>query len=361
MKVNPQQPAIFGMVLCFIAAICFSAKAIFAKLAYAQAPDLDGLTLLALRMGLSLPFFVLSMAWLYLKNRKDPNAMEPLSRKDWLKLCVLGSLGFYLAGLLDFMGLMYISAALERLILFLYPTLVVILSFVFFKQKLSKRDMIALLLTYAGISLAFIHDIQIEAETKNILIGSLFVLLSAISFAFYLTGSGQVVQRVGSVRFTAIAMIISTIVTFLQFGMTYPMHHLLHYDAKVYWLAGLMAIFSTALPSLLFAEGMRRIGANHAAMINTIGPVATIFLAYIYLDEPVGGIQIAGAGLVLTGVLLIKPKSKNNTSQTPETGVEVDGTIMPVTETEIAENDEGAFVGLNPSNNLDQSIATKKC
>lgn len=353
MKANDHNHVVYGMVLCFVAAICFSAKAIFAKLAYAQAPDLDGLTLLALRMGLSFPVFLLSILWLYVKHQKDPTAMVHLTRRDWAKLSVLGSLGFYLAGLLDFMGLMYISAALERLILFLYPTLVVILSFVLFQQKLTKRDMIALTLTYAGIAFAFIHDIQIEADTKRILMGSIFVFLSAISFAFYLTGSGQVVHRVGSVRFTAIAMIISTAITFLQFMLTYPLEKLFSYSAQVYWYAGWMAIVSTALPSLLFAEGMRRIGANHAAMINTVGPIATIFMAYIYLNEPMGWIQIIGAALVLTGVLLIKPKAKK---AEPEVVVEADGTVMPATEIDALSGE-----GQPPENELDKTIATKKC
>jgi drug/metabolite transporter (DMT)-like permease len=292
-----------GVALVLIAAVAFSAKAIFVKLAYDDPTVLksavDPITLLMLRMGLSLPFFA-AIAWWAARGQ------EPLSAKDWRAVIVLGLMGYYAASLFDFWGLQYISAALERLILFLNPTLVVLISAVALSYRIRKRDIFALATSYAGIALVFVHDLQFNPE--KVLIGGGLVLLSAALYAVYLVGGGQMVKRLGGVRFAAYASIVSTVAIAFHFLMVHPITVLIAQTARVYWLSGWMALVSTVLPVIMLAEGMRRIGSSNAAMISSIGPISTIFMGAIFLGEPITALQLFGAGLVLTGVLVISLK-----------------------------------------------------
>jgi len=195
-----------GLALAVLAALGFSFKAIFVKLAYAvpQAQPVDSVTLLALRMAFSLPFF----AWVgWSASRK----LAPLQARDWLTVLALGLLGYYGASILDFMGLQYISASLERLILFVYPTLTLLLGVLFLGKKASGRELGALLLSYLGIGLAFAHDLHIAGDTRQVLIGAALVLGSALSYAFYQAGSEPAIRRMGTARFTALALLVSTL------------------------------------------------------------------------------------------------------------------------------------------------------
>ena len=292
-----------GVGLVLVAAIAFSAKAIFVKLAYDDPTVLknavDPITLLMLRMGLSLPFFALIACW-------SARGQPPLSRRDWGAVIALGLIGYYAASLFDFWGLQYISAALERLILFLNPTLVVLISAAALSYRIRKRDIFALATSYLGIALVFVHDLQLNPE--KVLLGGGLVLLSAVLYAIYLVGGGQMVKRLGGVRFAAYASIVSTIAIALHFVCVHPLAVLTIQSARVYWLAGWMAIVSTVLPVIMLAEGMRRIGSSNAAMISSIGPISTIFMGAVFLGEPVTALQLLGAGLVLVGVLVISLK-----------------------------------------------------
>ena len=292
-----------GVGLVLVAAIAFSAKAIFVKLAYDDPTVLssavDPITLLMLRMGLSLPFFALIAWW---SARGQPT----LSGRDWGAVIALGLIGYYAASLFDFWGLQYISAALERLILFLNPTLVVLISAAAFSYRIRKRDIFALASSYAGIALVFVHDLQLNPE--KVLLGGGLVLLSAVLYAVYLVGGGQMVKRLGGVRFAAYASIVSTIAIALHFICVHPLASLTTQSARVYWLAGWMAVVSTVLPVIMLAEGMRRIGSSNAAMISSIGPISTIFMGAVFLGEPITALQLSGAGLVLVGVLVISLK-----------------------------------------------------
>ena len=294
-----------GVALILVSAIAFSAKAIFVKLAYDDPTALkiavDPVTLLTLRMTIALPFFAL-IAWWASRGR------QALLHRDWRVVILLGLMGYYAASLLDFWGLQYISAALERLILFLNPTIVVLISVLLFGYRIGKRDVFALSISYAGIALVFVHDLQFDPE--KVLTGGALVLLSAILYAGYLVGAGEMVKRVGAVRFAAYASIVSTIAITLHFFVTHSANVLLAQTPRVYWLSGWMAIFSTVLPIVLMAEGMRRIGSSNAAMISSIGPIATIFMGAIFLGEPVTALQLSGAALVLVGVLVISLKKK---------------------------------------------------
>ena len=252
-----------------------------------------------LRMTFSLPFFALIAWW-------SARGQAALSRRDWRAVVVLGLMGYYAASLFDFWGLQYISAALERLILFLNPTFVVLISAIVLGYRIRRRDVFALVMSYAGITLVFVHDLQFNPE--KVLIGGALVLLSAALYAGYLVGGGEMVKRLGGVRFAAYASIVSTIAITLHFFMVHPLAVLTTQTPRVYWLSGWMAIISTVLPVIMLAEGMRRIGSSNAAMISSIGPISTIFMGAIFLGEPVTALQLAGAALVLIGVLVISLK-----------------------------------------------------
>lgn len=292
-----------GVALAILAALGFSFKAIFVKLAYAvpQAIPVEAVTLLSLRMVFALPVFV----WVgFQSSRSAP----PLSRRDWLMLSALGLLGYYGASILDFIGLRYITAGLERLILFTYPTLTVMIGVLFMGKHLSRREVGALLLSYAGIALAFFHDLEFAGETSAVLLGAAFVFASSLSYAFYLAGSAPMIQRLGSARFTALAMLVSTLATQLHFFAAQPLSALIQ-PLPIYAYGAGMALFSTVLPVFWQSAAIRRIGSAKAVLIGTLGPVLTIFFGWWLLGEPLSLPQMAGAGLVLAGVLLVSRRS----------------------------------------------------
>jgi drug/metabolite transporter (DMT)-like permease len=228
----------------------------------------------------------------------------PLTRSDWTALLWLGFFGYYLASYLDFWGLEYISAGLERLILFTNPTIVVVLSALTLGKKITRRTALALLLTYAGILLVFAHDLMVTSETAALLAGSGLVFASAVAYAIYLVGNGEIIQRIGSVRFTAYGMTVSTVFALAQFLITRPLS-VLQEPAMVYWMTFGMAVFSTVLPIWLTNEGIRRIGAGRVAMIGTSGPIMTIGLGAIFLGEAITVFQLLGAALVIAGVIVV--------------------------------------------------------
>jgi drug/metabolite transporter (DMT)-like permease len=276
----------------------FSFKAILIKLAYAWHP-VDPVTLLALRMLFSAPFFV-AMAWW--AGRRP--AARPITRRDWRALVWLGFIGYYLASLLDFMGLVYITAALERLVLFLYPTLVVLLSALLRGRPITRRAVVALLLSYAGIAFVFAHDLRLGGDTAALWTGGALVFASAFAYALYLVDAGDVIARMGSLRFIAWAMLVSSTFVLAQFALTHDLASL-RVPAPIYGLSLAMAVFSTVLPTWLIAEAIRRLGANTSSLIGSLGPVFTIGLGALILGEAVHGIQLVGAALVLLGVALV--------------------------------------------------------
>ena len=286
-----------GPVFAVVGVLGFSFKAILIKLAYAWAP-IDAVTLLTLRMAYSAPVF-LAMA-LFARRR----ATAPLARGDWLQILWLGFTGYYLASLVDFMGLEYVSAALERLMLYLYPTIVVVLSAIFLRQRITGRIVVALLLSYAGIFLVFGRDLTLAGDPRALLYGGALVFASAVLYAFYLVGAGPVIARLGSLRFIALAMLTSTVFIFAQFAATRRAADLAA-PLDIQLLALAMAIFSTVLPTYLVAEAIKRIGANRTSLLGSLGPLFTIALGYWLLAEPVTPVQLAGAALVLAGVTLV--------------------------------------------------------
>ena len=305
MATNTQNKSInrdvlLGVAFALLAAIGFSAKAILVKLAYLD--HVDAITLLALRMAFSVPFFVGVALW-----AKRHHA-EPLNQHDRMLVLGLGLIGYYLSSFLDFLGLQYISAGLERLILFLYPTMTVILTVLVYKRAIGRKTLAAMALCYAGILLVFMHDAGTKQEA-SVVLGASLVFASTLSYSIYLVGAGHAIARIGASRFTAYAMIVASAASLLQFGVTHPLSAL-NLSLRVYELAIAMAIFSTVLPVFLLSYAIRRIGSGSASLIGTIGPVSTIYMAYAILGENISLLQIVGSSLVLVGVVIISLNSK---------------------------------------------------
>ena len=284
-----------GTLLVIAAAIAFSGKAVIIKLAYRH--GVDAVTLLALRMLFSAPLFAILAWWAV----RDP-AVASLSGPDLRAVLALGLVGYYLASYFDFLGLQHITAALERLILFVHPTFVLLFSALLFHRRITRRDVVAVVLSYVGIGLVFGNDVL--TQPGNVVLGSLWVLMSALFYAAYLIGSGRVVGRVGSLRFASYAGLVSCLGVVIHYLVVTPnLRLIVEQPAPVYWLALLMAVVSTVLPIVLTSEGIRRVGASHASILGSVGPIATIFLGFAFLGEPITAVQIGGCALVMAGIL----------------------------------------------------------
>ncbi|WP_454831737.1 DMT family transporter [Pseudoxanthomonas wuyuanensis] len=285
-----------GVLLAALGAIAFSGKAIIVKLGYRYGAD--AITLLALRMLVALPFFLLMGAW-------AARRAQPLRRGDAGRIVALGFFGYYLASFLDFAGLAYVTATLERLILYLTPTLVLLIGMVVFKRRVARRQAIALGVSYLGVLLAFGHDLQLGGG--DVALGSALVFASALSYALYLVGSGELVGRVGAVRLTAYASTVACGLCIGQFLLMRPLDAL-SLPPEVYWLSLLNGTVCTVLPVLAVMMAVARIGSALAAQIGMIGPVSTIVLSLWLLGEPMGPWQIGGTVLVMAGVLVVSRK-----------------------------------------------------
>lgn len=284
-----------GVLLAIVAAFGFSFKAILIKLAYPY--GVEPITLLAIRMAFALPVF----AWVgFSASRSLPS----LTRRDWATVIVLGLFGYYGASILDFLGLQYISAGLERLILFTYPTLTLLFGAALHGRPISRRQWAALTLCYLGIAAAFAHDLRLSEDAAAAWLGGSLVLGSAVSYAIYLTGSGGMIARLGTGRFTALAMLVSTAAIFGQFALTRPLSALVQpWPVYAYGLA--MGALSTVLPVFAQSAAIRRIGSGEAALIGMVGPLLTIFFAWLLLDEGFSLWQMVGTALVIAGVATV--------------------------------------------------------
>ena len=307
MKQRVASGRLLGPLMVLVAAVGFAFKAILIKLLYAEFP-IDPETVLALRLLFALPFFALMALF-------AGSGARTLEARDWRALVGLGFIGYYLSSYFDFLGLQYISAGLERLILFLQPTMVVLLSAFFFKTRVRRHHVISIVLSYGGIALVFAANLNLAQEPRAITLGSSLVFLSALSYAFYLIGSGAVIPRLGAARFTGLASMIACVFATAQFFIGHGISGLVQ-PPKVYWLSLIMAVVSTVMPIWLMAEGVKRIGASQVSMISAIGPVITIYFGWLILNEPITPVQIAGAVLVLAGVLLVSLKVEAPASRT---------------------------------------------
>lgn len=305
-KVNNQiqKISLLGFLITIGGAIFFSTKAIFVKLAF-QETKVDALTLLSLRMLFSLPFYVIA-AWI--AGRKDQ--VKPLTQRQWMGIMLMGIFGYYLSSLFDFIGLQYVSAGLERLILFLYPTFAVLINTFYFKTKLGRMQIIALILTYTGIGTAYWGEIRSAQYGPQFFYGSFMIFSCAITYSFYLVGTGRLVNSVSATRYTAYAMLTATAGIFIHYLVKEPITHF-HLSAPLTGYGIALAVVATVLPSFMMSVGMKKIGSNNVAIITSIGPVSTILQAHFFLGESIIVEQIIGTMLVIIGVLLIGWQSKN--------------------------------------------------
>lgn len=292
-----------GYLLAVLGSIMFSTKAVLVKLAYKY--DVDATSLLMLRMLFSLPFFI--GLYLYFK-RKSPESTVTLRSYKW-HVIVLGLMGYYIASYLDLSGLQYIDASLERIILFLYPTLVVIISFIALKKPATTAQVIAIIITYIGIVLAYAGNYQVS-DNPNQLHGSILIIGSAFFYAIYLVGSQQIITKVNSKMYNASAMITACLAILIHNALINGFN-LFTFSVEVYIYALMIAMIATVIPSFLIVEAIKIIGANNSSIIGTIGPVSTITLAVLLLGERLSLTQIFGSLIVISGVLfLILNKNK---------------------------------------------------
>lgn len=295
-KISAQQRFATGLLLAIVGSIAFSGKAIIVKLAYRY--GVDAVTLIMYRMLFALPIFAV-MAWWASRGK------AALTRNDWLGILGLGFTGYYLASYLDFAGLAYISAALERLILYLNPTLVLILGWLLYKKKMSSKQIGAMALSYAGILLVFGHEINVQAVNNSATVwGALLVFGSAVSYAIYLSYSGEMVKRLGSLRLVGLATTVACLLCIAQFAVLRPLSAMV-VAPQVLWLSLLNATLCTALPVLAVMMAIERIGAPLTAQTGMIGPMSTILMGVFILGEPLNLWIIAGTVLVLAGVYMV--------------------------------------------------------
>ena len=283
-----------GLLLSAFGAIAFSGKAIIVKLAYRH--DVDAVTLIMLRMVFALPLFVALALW---AGRGKP----ALTRRDWIAVVGLGFSGYYLASFLDFMGLAYVSASFERLILYLNPTIVLLLGWLLFKRRVTGKQLIALAVSYSGVALVFGQELHIQGA--NVLLGAALVFGSAISYAIYLAFSGEEVRRLGALRLTGLATTVACLLCIGQFIVLRPLNSVLVIAPEVLWLSVLNATACTFAPVLMVMMAIERVGATLAAQMGMIGPMSTILMGVVLLGEPFTPWVAAGTFLVMGGVWLL--------------------------------------------------------
>ncbi len=289
---------VIGLLLATFGAIAFSGKAIIVKLAYRH--GVDAVTLIMLRMLFALPIFAV-MAWW--SSRGKP----PLTRRQGWGIVGLGFSGYYLASFLDFAGLAYISASLERLILYLNPTLVLLLGLVLYKRHISRRQALGMAISYAGVLLVFGHEISFAGADAAL--GALLVFGSAVSYALYLSFSGEMVQRLGSLRLVGWATSVACVLCIGQFVLLRPWRAAL-VAPEVVWLSVLNATLCTAAPVLMVMMAIERIGAGLAAQTGMIGPMSTLLMGVWLLGEPFTAWVAAGTALVLAGIFVFTSQAK---------------------------------------------------
>ena len=292
-----------GILYGILGVVLFSTKAILVKLAYRY--EIDTLELLLFRMLFSAPFYIIILLFIQRKEKRVP------TKKDGQSIVVFGFLGYYMASYFDFLGLNYIKAGLERIILFVYPTIVVLLGYLFFKDKITRPQATAIGITYLGVLITFWSEVDFSGS--DTLWGGFLVLLSAITYASYLVGSGWLIPKYGVLRFTCYAMIVSTLCVVLHYSFNGDWD-LWNFPAPVYVYGILMAIISTLIPSFLVSESIKHLGASNFSILGSLGPVSTIILAYIFLGEQLTYVQLLGMLVVIAGVTFLSLKGKTKKS-----------------------------------------------
>ncbi len=302
-----------GFLWAVLGTILFSTKAILIKLCF-KTTNIDASSLLMLRMLFALPFYAAAM-WYYFANQQ----LKKVKPSTYFAAGLIGLLGYYMSSLFDFIGLQYVSASIERIILFIYPTLAVLLNLLIFKVAITKRQWLAILITYIGISLAYWGELNQIPDTKMFFFGTWMILLCAITFAFYLVGSGKIIPKIGAPQFTSLSMLAASVGIFIHYFVTHQQGIASIVDMPIFysssiWLVIALAIIGTVIPSFLMSGGMKRIGSNDLAIITSIGPVSTLFQARWILNEAFTWEQILGTVFVVLGVILVKKVGATETN-----------------------------------------------
>lgn len=283
-----------GLALAALGAVLFSAKAVVAKLLYLE--GIDAVTLIALRMAIAAPLFLLVALWSW---RRAPR----LSTADLWRIVALGLIGYYGSSMLDFVGLQYITAGLERLILFLTPSFVLLLGVLVYGRRVGGAQLASLAVAYAGIVLVFWHDVSLGGEA--VWLGAGCVFGAAVLYAVYLLYSGELLRRVGTLRLVSLAMLVSSGACVIQYALFHPLPMLLEQSVPVWRLSVVNALFCTVMPVFLTMFGVARAGAGPASQAGMIGPVSTLGLAWWWLSEPITPLQLGGTALVMAGIVLL--------------------------------------------------------
>jgi drug/metabolite transporter (DMT)-like permease len=302
-----------GFLWAVLGTILFSTKAILIKLCF-KTTNIDASSLLMLRMLFALPFYAAAM-WYYFANQQ----LKKVKPSTYFAAGLIGLLGYYISSLFDFIGLQYVSASIERIILFIYPTLAVLLNLLIFKVAITKRQWLAILITYIGIGLAYWGELNQIPDTKMFFFGTWMILLCAITFAFYLVGSGKIIPKIGAPQFTSLSMLAASVGIFIHYFVTHQQGIASIVDMPILysssiWLVIALAIIGTVIPSFLMSGGMKRIGSNDLAIITSIGPVSTLFQARWILNEAFTWEQILGTVFVVLGVILVKKVGATETN-----------------------------------------------
>jgi drug/metabolite transporter (DMT)-like permease len=278
-----------------IGAMLFSGKAVLVKLAFGYGANAE--TLLALRMLMALPLFLAIFWW---EVRRQP--MNPITWLDRGKLFFLGFIGYFFSSYVDFLGLQYISVGLERIVLYLTPTIVLLISYFGLGKPISRMQWYALVVGYLGVFVVFVQDAS--STGIHAWLGMFLVFASACSYALYMIGSGEMVKRIGSVRLVVYASSASMVFSVIQSTLHNP-NAIFEQAAQIYWLSLLNASFCTVIPMLLIMISINRIGSPLVAQAGILGPVSTIFLGYFVLSEPITGMQMSGMILVIAAMWLL--------------------------------------------------------
>ncbi|MEM8894023.1 MAG: DMT family transporter [Bacteroidota bacterium] len=292
-----------SLLMAATGVVLFSTKAVMVKLAYPY--GVDHVSLLVLRMAFALPIYLLIDIFL----SKKPEGVT-LGKRDYVGVLIAGIVGYYLASLFDFQGLLYISASLERLILFTYPTIVILISRFFLKEQITTKQYLGIGITYLGMLVIFLPRLFIEPDA-DFWLGAGLVFLSALTYAFFLVTSGKYIPRFGTIRFTAWSLSISAFCVLVHFALTNE-SSILEQSEEVYYLGGAMAVFATVIPSFLISGAIKRMGASNMSIIGSLGPVSTIVLAIIFLGETLDWYQLIGAVIVISGVVWVSFYEKSH-------------------------------------------------
>jgi drug/metabolite transporter (DMT)-like permease len=305
---------VYGLLMAGLGSILFSGKAILIKLAFGYGANAE--TLIALRMLMALPLFWGIYWW-----QAHRQVMSPLTLKDQIKIFSLGFMGYFLSSYLDFLGLQYISVGLERIVLYLTPTIVLLISYFVLNKAISRLQWYALAVGYLGVIVVFIQDASSTGSMA--LLGMLLVFASACSYAIYMIGSGEMVRRVGSVRLVVYASSASAFMSVIQI-LIYDPAAVFVQAPQIYWLSLLNASLCTVIPMLLIMIAINRIGSPLVAQAGILGPVSTLFMGWIVLSEPITWLQIGGMGLVMGAMWLLVRNDAPNKQQDPNTTKQID-------------------------------------